>query len=292
MLPEAQDMTMFLTVVRDGSFGRAAASLMVSQPAVSERVVRLERMLGQPLFVRGNRGVTLTPAGERLLPYAQRAVDLLSEAVDAVRAVDRPARLRIAVHSTFAHRAIPLVVGALESEPRAVKFRDAHSDEIVAMLLDGVVDVGFVLPATPPRGLRFVPLPVDQVICVCGADHPLRAKAPVGLSSLADTFIALNAWGDEARTFVADLERSGVPEWRWRECSDAGTAMRLARNHGHVALVTASSASEDLTAGTLVRLALRPAPKWSVPLSLAYRSSDHDDPAVAAIRTAARRATR
>lgn len=281
-------MTVFLAVVREGSFGRAATSLLISQPAVSDRVVRLERIVGATLFTRGNRGAALTPAGERFLPYAQRAVDLLAEAANAVRSVDEPPRLRVAVHSTFSHRAIPIVVAALSGLPRSIKFRDAHSDEIVAMLLDGVVDVGFVLPATPPRSLRFIPLPGDPVICVCGPAHPLGSRTSVPLGMLASAYLAFNPWGSDAAAFQADLQRSGVPEWRWRECSDANTAIRLARHHDHVALITESSANDELAAGTLIRLKLRPMPRWTVPLAVAYRETDRDDPAIVAIRDTAR----
>ena len=112
MAIEAQDMSVFLTVVREGSFGRAASALLLSQPSVSERIVGLERDLGARLFDRGSRGTTLTPAGERLLPYAHRTLALLEEAAGAVGAVDQPARLRVAVHSTFSHRAVPFVLTA------------------------------------------------------------------------------------------------------------------------------------------------------------------------------------
>jgi len=288
---EAQDMVVFLAVVRDGSFGRAATSLLISQPAVSERIVRLERIVGVELFTRGNRGAALTPAGERLVPYAQRTVDLLGEAAQAVRSVEHPPRLRVAVHATFAHRAIPIVLEAIDGLPQTVKFRDAHSDEILAMLLDGVADVGFVLPGTPPRGLRFVALPADPVICVCAPSHHLASRTTVPLAALAEHFLAFNAWGTEAARFVANLQRSGVPEWRWRECSDASTAIRLARHHGHVALVAASAATDDLGAGTLVQLDLRPAPKWTVPLAIAHRQRDRDDPTIIALQKTARRLT-
>jgi DNA-binding transcriptional LysR family regulator len=290
---ETQDMAVFLAVVRAGSFGRAATALLVSQPAISERVGGLERTIGAKLFIRGNRGVALTPAGERLLPYAQRTVDLLTEAADAVRLVEEPPRLRVAVHSTFAHRAIQIVLDALVDLSRSLKFRDAHSDEVLAMLLDGVTDVGFVLPATLPRGLRFVPLPADPVICVCGPDHHLRARPTVPLEALAETYVALNVWGGEATKFLELLKRSGVAEWRWRECSDANSAVRLARHHDHVALITKSFADDDLAAGTLCQLNLRPVPRWNVPLSLAYRESDQTDPAIIALKAAAgRRSTR
>jgi DNA-binding transcriptional LysR family regulator len=291
MAVEVQDMIVFLAVVRDGSFGRAATSLLISQPAVSERIAGLERSVGVDLFTRGNRGAALTPAGERLVPYAQRTVDLLDEAAQSVRSPDRPARLRVAVHATFAHRAIPMVLEATEDLLRSVKFRDAHSDEIMAMLLDGVADVGFVLPGTRPRGLRFVPLPTDPVICVCAPSHRLAASTTVSMATLADHDLAFNAWGTEAAKFVGELKRSGFPEWRWRDCSDASTAIRLARHHGHIALVAESAAADDLAAGTLSRLALRPAPRWTVPLAIAYRERDRDDPVVVALNKVARRLT-
>jgi len=96
------DLDAFLMVVRQRSFGRAANVLLVSQPTVSERIARLERSVGAELFVRGPRGVSLTQAGDRLIPMAIRIVGLMEEAVEAVRSTDRPSPLRVGVHSTFA----------------------------------------------------------------------------------------------------------------------------------------------------------------------------------------------
>jgi len=288
MAIEVQDMQVFLAVVREGSFGRAATRLLVSQPSVSERIVRLERVVGARLFDRGNRGATLTPAGQRLLPYAQRTVTLVEEAAAAARSDEQPPQLRIAVHSTFSHRAIPLVLDALARMPRVVKFRDAHSDEIVVMLLDGVTDVGFLLPATPTRGLRYVALPADPVICVCSPAHDLASKRTMRLPALTDHYIALNVWGAQAAKFVDQLDRAGVAAWRRRECSDATTVIRLARTHDHIAFVTESAAADDLAAGTLTRLNLQPTPRWTVPLAIAYHERNHADAAIAAIRAAAR----
>jgi DNA-binding transcriptional LysR family regulator len=289
MTIEVQDMDVFLAVVREGSFGRAATTLFVSQPSVSDRILRLERTVGTQLFVRNNRGATLTPSGQRFLPYAQRTVDLVHEAAEAARSEEQPQELRVAVHSTFAHRAIPLVVDALADLPRVLRFRDAHSDEIVAMLLDSVTDIGFVLPATPARGLRYVALAADPVVCVCSPTHALASKRSIWLEGLADHYVALNVWGTEAARFVDRLDRAGVPAWRRRECSDANTALRLARSHDHIAFVTTSAAAEDLAAGTLVRRNVQPAPRWTVPLAIAYHERNRADPAVVAIRATARR---
>ncbi len=284
---QTDDLAAFLAVAREGSFGRAASALLVSQPAVSERMARLEREVGSTLFVRGARGSTLSPAGERLLPYATRTLALLTEAAETVRAVDGAPRLRVAVHVTFAHRVVPLVLAALGAQRRRVTLRDAHSDEIIAMLLDGVADVGFVVPVARPRPLHFLALPSDPVLCVGSAAHSL-ARRRITLADLAhdEHRLAFNRWGDGAAAFVERLQAAGVPEWRWTECSDALTALELARTHHHIAFVPASVAAEPIGSGELVQLDLRPAPKWRMPLVLAHRVSDEGDPVIAALRAA------
>jgi len=285
---ETGDMAAFLAVVKEGSFGRAAASLMVSQPAISDRMARLERTVGAPLFIRSTRGVTLTAGGERLVPYAERTSRLLAEAAEAVRLHDRPEPIRVAVHTTFSHRAVRITLAALNHQHRHIKMRDAHSDDIVTMLLDGVVDVGFVLPGARPAGLRYVRLSDDPIVAICAPTHPLAQRRAVPLHALVGHRIALNRWGTGAERFVAQLATAGVPDEDLTECSDAITAIHLARDHGHIALATESIANKDLTARTLTHLSLRPPPRWTVPLALAYRARDHTTPMITALRDAAR----
>jgi DNA-binding transcriptional LysR family regulator len=288
MALQTDDIAWFLAVVREGSFGRAASSLLVSQPAVSDRMARLERDAGAVLFQRSARGATLTPAGEAFVPYAERTLALLDEAVASVGALDGAPRFRVAVHTTFAHRAVDLVLASLGSLRRNITVRDAHTDTIVAMLMDGACDVGFVVPGARPRPLRFVPLPPDPVLAVVAPSHPLAGTAPA-LHDLADHRVAFNRFGSGAAEFVERLRRAGVPEWQWTECSDALTALHLAAHHGHVALVTRSVAESHGAATGVVPLRLQRVPRWTMALSLAYRTSDRDEPAVRAVRRAVER---
>ena len=285
MAIQTEDITVFLAVVRDGSFGRAAGSLLVSQPAVSERVARLERETGAVLFHRSSRGAVLTPAGEAFLPYARRTVDLLDDAVTTVRALDEAPRLRVAVHTTFAHRVVPLVLRALGTVRRSVKVRDAHSDSIITMLIDGACDIGFVVPGARPRPLRYVALPADPMVAVVAPTHPL-AGTQATYGDLAGHRLAFTRFGDGAEEFVGRLCRAGVPEWSWTECSDAVTALHLAARHEHVALVTKSLSEVHSLAGGVEVLRLRPALQWSMPLAFACRLGDEADPAIAAVRAA------
>lgn len=88
---DSTDLRVFAAVARLGGMSRAAEHLHTVQSNVTARVRMLEDELGTPLFNRHSRGVTLTPAAERLLPYAERIQHLLDDASKALKDSGRPA---------------------------------------------------------------------------------------------------------------------------------------------------------------------------------------------------------
>jgi len=93
-------LDVFTQVVQAGSFSRAAERLLMTQSAVSQHIRDLETTLGASLFVRGPRGVTLTPSGETLHEYVLEIFKLLSEAENAVTNVKNLAAGRITIGAT------------------------------------------------------------------------------------------------------------------------------------------------------------------------------------------------
>ena len=85
----------FLSVVRHGSTGRAAAAVAKTQPTLSQRILRLEKIIGRKLFSRRGSGLKLTGHGELLVAYANRAMDLNEEALARLceESVSGPVRL-------------------------------------------------------------------------------------------------------------------------------------------------------------------------------------------------------
>ena len=110
---DAGDLSVFAAVARTGGINRAAQSLNTVQSNVTQRIRLLERDLGVPLFHRHSRGVTLTPAGAQLLPYAEQIGHLLGEARRAATDGPEPAgRLTLGSLETTAARRLPPILSA------------------------------------------------------------------------------------------------------------------------------------------------------------------------------------
>jgi DNA-binding transcriptional LysR family regulator len=107
---DAWDFQVFAAVAKEGGMTRAAHSLHTVQPNVTKRIRLLEEELGTTLFHRHKKGITLTTAGEQLLPYAEKIRQLLSEAQGVVtRSLSPRGPLRIgAIETTVALRLSPL----------------------------------------------------------------------------------------------------------------------------------------------------------------------------------------
>src|SRR5579884_1839838 len=97
---ELHQLRYFVAVAEDLHFTRAAARLGVAQPSVSSQIRRLEADLGEALFDRSSAGVSLTQAGEVLLPLARRVMADVDEAAVLVQEVGRLGRGRLALGAT------------------------------------------------------------------------------------------------------------------------------------------------------------------------------------------------
>ncbi len=84
---ELAQLQAFLQVAQHHSFSRAAEALFLTQPSVTARIQSLERELGERLFERSGRTVTLTDGGDAFLPHARRALSAVQEGTDAIQAV-------------------------------------------------------------------------------------------------------------------------------------------------------------------------------------------------------------
>jgi DNA-binding transcriptional LysR family regulator len=122
------DMDVLRTLVTAqqlGSFNRAADRLGRSQSAVSQQVRKIEESVGEALFQKQGRGLALTPAGDVMLAYARRILELNDEAVSAVRGFAIDGLVRIGLPADFAETWLPTVLGRFKRAHPAVRIEAA-----------------------------------------------------------------------------------------------------------------------------------------------------------------------
>ncbi len=144
---ELTDLQTFAAVARTGGITRAAETLNTVQSNVTQRIKALEAEIGAALFERHSRGMTLTGAGRRLLPYAQRMAALSREAMLAARDDGEPkGPLAIGSMETTAAVRLPTLLADFHRRFPAVRLslRTATTADLVAAVLEGSLDGAFV----------------------------------------------------------------------------------------------------------------------------------------------------
>lgn len=158
---DAADLRVFEAVARLGGMNRAAGALNTVQSNVTARIRLLEAELATPLFRRHSRGAALTPAGRRLLPYAERVAQLLNEARRAVRDDGMPAGpLAIgSLETTAALRLSPVLAAYAARYPEVdVTLATGTSAELVELVLAHRLEGAFVCGPTQHPELAAEPV--------------------------------------------------------------------------------------------------------------------------------------
>lgn len=176
---DSTEMRILHALATTGSLTSAAASLGLSQPAVSQRIKRVETRLAVPLIERQGRGIRLTTAGNILADHARTVVaeiDAALAAIDDLRG-ERGGALRLVAFPSASATIVPAIMRLLASEAPEVslQYREAEPPAAVAMLRDGEVDCALIFDyagaAELPAGSTFTPLWRETVSLVVSEDR-------------------------------------------------------------------------------------------------------------------------
>lgn len=261
---ELRYLTTFLQVARLQSFTAAAAGLGYAQSTITSHVKILEAALGAELFDRATGRVELTGAGERLLPYAERMIDLADEARLAVKepdtggtvivgAVESIATYRLSQVVEFFHHRFP--------EMRLIVRTSSCPDTELA-LRRGELDLGFLMAAdTSHPGLSGITLCREDLVVVAAPEHPLAGAAEVTTDELRKAVILNTEYGCPYReTFEVALSE-GEESVRLLEFGTIGAIKQMAANGLGVALLPRFAVAGEFAAGELVEVA------WKTPFT-------------------------
>jgi DNA-binding transcriptional LysR family regulator len=194
---ELDQLEVFVTVVREGSFSRAALKLHKTQPAVSMALKRLEEALGEPLLVRSPRGLALTHAGRSLLDYAENMLRLRVEAFETLKGLRGMGQgtLTLVGDDTVVDFMLPELIRHFhEAQPRiSVQLHAGDSDRIPGEVLRHEYDFGFITEEPVVQGLETLLLRTDPLVAVTAPGHPLTRLAPKDLEALCVFPLALHS---------------------------------------------------------------------------------------------------
>lgn len=261
----------FVEVARQLHFGRAAGRLFLTQQAVSKRIQRLERTIGEPLFARGPRGVELTMVGQRFLPSAQQLVTAADAAASAARPNVWPLRLDV-----WGQMQAPLrMIGRMLEQAPELSMRLSMRRSLTAALeaiSHGELDACFGrvhdLDRPWPTGVARRPALVERYAVALSADHPLAGAGLLKPEELAGVSMWCAASGSPPevrgwwRRIAAQL---GVPVEEGGYNLGLESAIEQLRRHP--AWFALFGADWTIPAGAGVRLIpLEPAPcyLWSL----------------------------
>lgn len=193
---ELRQLRYFLALARELHFGRAAASVNLSQPPLSRQIKDLEHELGVVLFARNNRTVRLTEPGRIFLGHVQRAFESLDEATRSARLAARGqvGRLGLGYLGASAHSVLPKLLRRFRKEHPQVELalNEMTTPEQCDALVAGIIDIGIMRPSMRLRDFRSEIILREPFVVALPAEHRFAHCRSVPMASLAgERFIML-----------------------------------------------------------------------------------------------------
>ncbi len=248
-----------VALAENGSLGRAADVLAITQPAVSKTLAELEDIVGKKLFDRTPKGVKPTGAGRILLRHAGISLRAIREGLDSLESEqdgDSPAVLLGALPNVVATVLPPALLRFAESIPRArVAVRTGSNAHLVAALRQGVLDLvlGRLAEPSEMQGLSFEHLYSEPLVLVVRPLHALARRRGIDPVELRQQRLVLPDPGTRVREaadrfFVAS--GMGLPV-RTIETIDQTFGRTYVKQSDAVWFVPLGAVEDDLRQGTL-----------------------------------------
>lgn len=212
----------FATGIELGSFAQAAERLNRSTSAVSAQLKKLEQQAGTPLLRKAGRGMALTEAGEAMLGYARRLLELNDEAAAAIRGVELTGRVRLGMQEDFGEHLLPAVLGRYaRTHPKLrIEARIARNAELLDGVNKGKLDLALAWETGvgSPHAERVGRWPMRWIVATdAPVAKPRQRGEPLPLAVLEAPCLLRSA-------AIEALDRAGIP-WRvaFSSASLAGT---------------------------------------------------------------------
>ncbi len=259
-------LQVFHAVAKQLSFTKAAEVLFMTQPAVTFQIKQLEEHFNTRLFDRGHGRISLTPAGEVVLGYAERILGLSSE-MD-VRLSEMTGEiggsLMVGASTTIAEFLLPRILGEFKSTFPNVRSRliVGNSEAIENRVMEHTIDIGFIESPSHEPNLECEACCDDELVVICSPRFPLaRSKELTPQKLLEHAYISREP-GSGTREFTESyLRQHGVTTDQMNVVMELGSPIAL---NGVIetglgfAIASRASVVKAQRLGDLVAIPLKP----------------------------------
>lgn len=260
--PNPQALRVFLSVVQEGSVGRAALALGMTQPGVSQHLYALENFIGYSLFARQGRRLVLTKAGQDLLPEARRAVQALEEFIQAAQALDRleRGRVEIGAATTMAVYVLPKYLTEfkrLHPEIR-ITLESGSSERLTQRLVQGEIELAVVEAVEHLKGFSRQLFYEDELVVIVPPEHPWAKREEIEATWLAEVPLIVRDPGAMTyRVLGRALEQAGLEVRPVFYTDNHEVTKRLVLEGAGVGIVSSVVVRPNLRVGNLRALRIR-----------------------------------
>ena len=206
----------FLAVAREQSFSAAAERLFLSQPTLSRQLKELEDELGKPLFIRSNKGVTLTEEGMILRKRAEEIVELMDKTEEEVRQNNDivSGTVYIGAGETYAIKLIADTAHHLKADYPEIRysFFSGNGTDVMEKLERGLMDFGLIFGNVDRIKYEAIEIPLhDTWGILMRHDEPLAKKKTVTIADIAGLDLIIPHHPNH-RTMLSELIAEQAPD--------------------------------------------------------------------------------
>ena len=259
-------LQVFHAVAKHGSFTRAAEHLHMTQPAVTFQIKQLEEHFDTRLLDRGHGKITLTPAGELVLAYAEKILGLSAELDSRVSELtdDLAGQIKIGTSTTIAAYWLPRVLEGFKRRypgvlPRVIVGTSKLTEDRVAAR---DLDIGLIEIATEQQSIERRPATRDELLVICSPDHPLAKFDQLTARDLVGHPFIDRDPGNGIRQIADEFfEAAGVAGSEITLCAELGSLAaikQLAAAGLGFAIASERGIRRDVAEGRLAAIRLEP----------------------------------
>lgn len=269
-------LQVFHAVAKHGSFTRAAEHLFMTQPAVTFQIKQLEEHYNTRLFERGHGRIALTPAGEIVLAYAERILDLNNELETRVSELtdELTGTLNIGTSTTIAAYWLPGLLRDFKLlYPRVVpRVVVGNSQLIEDRVVSRELDLGLIEIVTDHPALERISACRDELLVIVPPKHPLASLPRASARDLMEVPLITRDPGNGIRVLVEQFfEAAGIAMEELNVCAELGslaTVKHLAEAGVGYAVASRAAILRDVGEGRLAAVPMDP-PLYT-PLEVIY----------------------